>query len=191
MFARKKMKLLLGVLPFALVLALCAGCATSRPGTATAQPLGEGRPVDPRQDNAPALQQTVEGLVVQLKIEGERAEVSEVQVLRVPRAGKRRMGEGMIGVAALLDGREVYATAVPDEELNALEQGGLVRLADRTLTLTLPTGEPVTALEVRMGPQGSPQKLDLAPHLAKWCEQYQQQPQEWAVRWCRATSEKR
>lgn len=180
-------------IPACLLLAaagLACGCASSQPQTATARLDLQERAVDARADNAAVLESTTEGLVVQLAIDGDRVEVTDVQVLRVPKAPRRAMGEGMIAVTALRGGDEVYATAVPDEELNALEEGGLVRLTERSITFTLPTGTPVTALRVQLGPEAEARRLDLAPRLGDWCRGDQAQERAgWAEPWCRAARE--
>jgi hypothetical protein len=173
--------------PVALLVVLAtsvASCVSSQPGIATARLLDEDRPVDPREDNAAVLDRTVEGLVLQLEIDGDRVAVTDLQVMRVPKQPPRTMGPGMIGVTAIAEGRTVYTTAIPDEELNTEEQTGLVRLTHRRLTLILPTGIPVTALEVQLAPGGAETGLDLRPQLGEWCGEYRQQA--WAAPWCLA-----
>lgn len=175
--------------PVALLVLLAtsvASCVSSQPGIATARLLDEDRPVDPREDNAAVLDRTVEGLVLQLEIDGDRVAVTDLQVMRVPKQPPRTMGPGMIGVTAIADGRPVYTTAIPDEELNTEEETGLVRLTHRRLTLMLPTGIPVTALELQLAPGGAETRLDLGPQLGEWCGEYRRQA--WAAPWCLAAS---
>lgn len=105
----------------------------------------------------------------------------------MPRNPSRRPGEGMIAVRALRGGEEVYATAVPDGRLYALENGGLVEKDERTLIFALPTGAPVTELELYLGDEGAPQRLYLAPRLLEWCREVGQA--QWVLRWCRAAAE--
>lgn len=162
-------------------------CVSAQPRSETATRLAETeRPVDAAEDNRSVLDGTIEGLVVRLTIDGEQIELAGVEVRRVPRQPPRPPGEGMIAVRALRAGEEIYATAVSDQRLWALEHGGLVVRTQRTLGFSLPTGAPVTALELRMGAEGAPRLLDLAPHLLEWCREYGRR--EWADRWCRAAA---
>lgn len=179
-------------LTLSLAIALVsAGCASSTPGVLTAQPVeGSERPVDAREDNRAVLESITEGLVVQLAIDGDRVELTDAQVLSVPKLDGRRLRDGMIGVSGLRDGESIYSTAIPDELLNIQEQEGLVVVRKRTLSVSLPTGGPVTALEVRLGPEGEPQRIDLAPFLGEWCGRYRQE-RDYVDRWCDALEEDR
>lgn len=150
------------------VLGALLGCASEEPGRVTVQ-TSEPRPVDAAADNAEVLRQLTPGLLLTLEIDGTAVTLLDVQMALVPNLPARRQEGELITVTGLSGSERVSRAQVPDQRLNVEEQGGLVVLEQRQLTIALPLPRRIDAVEVQLSGEAPPTRLDVRRQLADLC----------------------
>jgi hypothetical protein len=165
------------VLLAALGLAACAllaACASMEPGRLTAETSGT-KPVDPRVDNEKVLTGQVTGLIVTLKIDGQRVELTDVRVMMIPKGMERRQEGELVTLAGLSGGQTVTRVEIPDQRLNIEENRGIVILEQRTLQAALPLPRPIEELQVLLPGADQPVRFQVGKEIAEFCNQYPKQ----------------
>lgn len=115
----------------------------------------EPRPVAPEEDplNAFSQAQTVDGMIVNLTIDGDAAMLDAAVVARVPRTAANRDSKGLeeddvVVVTGYAGGEVVAKAVVPDLVRNALEGEGIVLTSRRQLSVALAADLPIDRIEV-------------------------------------------
>ncbi len=129
-------RFLIAILAAALASPLAAQPATSNATTSEPRPIADAD--DPV--NRLVEQTTVDGLLVELRIDGAAVSLESAQPARIPRRNERRdLAGDTITVTALAGGVPAGSATVPDELVNVQEGVGLVRQERRSIIAAVPT----------------------------------------------------
>ena len=154
-----------------MLLAACA-TATDGPGAKTEETT-DPRPVDARTDNAQVLAQASLGLIVTLHIEGDIIRSYDTQIAAVT-ATSQAKGDS-ISITALRNGDRIATMSVADQQVNAQEEVGLVKVESRTLIGTIQLPQRVDTLLVESPMLKDAKELDVRKVFDVFCEQYRNQ----------------
>ena len=166
-------RFLIAVLATALASPLAAQPATSNQTTSEPRPIADAD--DPV--NRLVEQTTVEGLLVELRIDGATVALESAQPARIPRRNERRdLAGDTVTVTALAGGAPAGSVTVPDELLNAEEGGGLVRQERRSIVAAVPTQGAVDSIEVRVSASGTTRRFDVTSAYAALCRAFREAP---------------
>lgn len=149
-------------------------CASLEPGRLTAG-TSEPKPVSPLTDNEQVLSGQIAGLIVTLKIDGQRVELGDVRVMMIPKAMERRLEGELVTLEGLSGGQAVTRVDIPDQRLNIEENRGIVILEQRTLQAALPLPRPIDELHVRLPGAERPVRFQVGKEIAAFCSQYPKQ----------------
>jgi len=137
-----------------------------------ARPSGVKKPVAAAADplNLYVQRQTVDGLIVVLKIDGDRITLASVQAARIPRREVRRSkSEETVSVTALSGGKPIATTVVPDP-LWVVEEGQGVRKAEqREVQIAVEAPSRVESITVRLSINAATATLDVTSAYAALC----------------------
>lgn len=123
----------------------------------------------------------VDGLVVSITIDGATVTLDSATLARVPRrltGSDRDIGGDSVKVTGFAAGQVVSVTVVPDNVVNALEGGGLVRIVQRQIAVALATDRPLDTVQVEAPATGASASVDVraayagickADPQSKWC----------------------
>ena len=136
--------------------------------------------------NQHVAQETVDGVVLVVTIDGASVTLDSATLARIPRRMARtdRATDGdAVKATAFAGGQAIATTVVPDNVINASEGDGLVRTTRRQITLTIASDRPIDTVQVEAPATGASGSLDVrsayaqicdADPKSKWCVQRQQ-----------------
>jgi len=133
------------------------------------------RPVTESEDtlNTLSKEATTDGLAVVITIDGTNVTLDSVAFARVPRAlarANRKVEGDSVLATAFSGGKRVASTVVPDQTVNASEDGGIVRLTRRQVALVLAADVPIERVEIEASATNARGSLDVRSAYAEICK---------------------
>jgi hypothetical protein len=115
------------------------------------------------------------GLVVTMKIDGDRVELTDSQIMLIPKAIARQQTGEQITLVGLRGGETVTQVRIPDQRLNIQEKRGVVVLEQRTLQAALPLPAPIDELLVQLPGAEQPVRFPIAKTISTFCRKHPKQ----------------
>lgn len=164
---------LIAILAAALASPLAAQTAESNQTTTEPRPIADAE--DPV--NRLVEQTTVDGLLVELRIDGAAVALESAQPARIPRRNDRRNLAGdTVTITAMAGAVPAGSVTVPDQMVNVEEGVGIVRQERRSIVAAVPTQGAVDSIEVRVSASGTTRRFDVTSAYAALCRAFREAP---------------
>ena len=147
------------------------GCASKGPGVLTSN-TSKPVSVDASEDNSKILSGLTPGLVLLIKVSDGTASLVDSYVAMVPVSTPRRQEGELINILGLSSGVVVTETTTPDQSVKVEENKGIVKVAEQTLTTTLPLPQQIDTVQIKLPGVEEPQSFEVGKQVRKFCKEY-------------------
>ena len=168
-----------------LSIALLAVCGSALAQTDERQPTPSAsaggkveiippKPLDAAADpvNARSNEATTDGLAIVVTIDGANVTLDSAAFARVPRVlarADRKVEGDVVRAVAFAGGQRITSSVTPDLTVNASEQGGIVRVTKRQVSMVLAADRPIERIEIEAPATNARGSLDVRSAYAEIC----------------------